>query len=229
MEDKDPQFCPIAQAADIVTESWTPLILREALMGSHRFNEFKRAIPQISPSTLSRRLTTLTEAGILEKSSSRDDARGLEYHLTEAGEELRPVIIELGKWGIRWVRRKANLGKHDAAAMMWDMKRCVDAEVLPDERFVVKIEIRGVEKRARDWWLLFEEDGNTDLCLQPPGHDVALKVVATMETWADVWLGHRPIHEAIDGGDMRLEGDRLLQDSIEDWIGLSVLAPTPRP
>lgn len=99
MEHHDAQYCPIAQAAEVIAERWTPLILRELLLGTRRYSHFQRAIPLIPPNTLSRRLATLCDAGIVTKTAAPDDARGTEYHLTQAGDELRPIIIELGKWG----------------------------------------------------------------------------------------------------------------------------------
>src|SRR5437660_164276 len=61
------QFCPVAKAAEIFAERWTPLILRELLCGSHRFGELERGLPRISRSLLSQRLRSLEEAGLIER------------------------------------------------------------------------------------------------------------------------------------------------------------------
>jgi DNA-binding HxlR family transcriptional regulator len=206
-----------------VAERWTPLILRELLMGTRRFGDFQKAIPLISPGILSGRLASLEDAGIVEKRPAPSDARGREYHLTESGEELRPIILELGRWGIRWLRRKANLQEHDAAALMWDMKRRVDLGGRSEAPLVIHFELRGVAERVRFWWLLVDHEDRVDLCMTPPGHEVALSVVASLETLADVWLGERDIKSAVACGDVLLDGDRELADSIDEWIGLSPL------
>lgn len=140
-----------------------------------------------------------------------------------------PLLSSWASGGGRWLSRKADLQEHDASALMWDVRRTVDARKLPDERLVVHFEFRGVPQAARLWWLLIEEDGSVDLCLKPPGHDVALSVVATLETMVDVWLGERALDEAVAAGDVRLTGDRRLQTTINEWLGSSLLAPTPRP
>ena len=57
-------FCPVAKAAEILTERWTPLVLRELLLGSSHFNQLRRGIPQMSPTLLSKRLQTLEEAAV---------------------------------------------------------------------------------------------------------------------------------------------------------------------
>src|SRR5262245_55451292 len=104
------QFCPVAKAAEIVAERWSLLVLRELILGSHRFNELRRGVPLMSPSLLSQRLKELEDGGVVVRHSTSSD-RGTEYHLTEAGKELGPIIVSLGQWGARWV--KGNLQPED--------------------------------------------------------------------------------------------------------------------
>src|SRR6185437_11640449 len=95
------QFCPVAKAAEIFAERWTPLILRELLLGSHRFSEIEAGVPRMSKSLLAQRLRFLQRAGLIERRLGVD-GRGPEYHLTPAGEELWGVVEQLGVWGQRW-------------------------------------------------------------------------------------------------------------------------------
>src|SRR5438094_7629070 len=100
------QFCPIAQAAEVLTERWTPLVIREiALTGSRRFNDIQRGVPLMSSSLLSKRLRELERAGIIER-RQRLDSKGSEYHLTAAGEELGQLFAQIGIWSERWLRRR---------------------------------------------------------------------------------------------------------------------------
>ena len=85
------QFCPVAKAAEIVAERWTPLVLRELLCGSRRFSDLHWGVPLMSRTLLAGRLEQLEDAGIVQ-SVPRPRGRGREYHLTAAGEELRPLI-----------------------------------------------------------------------------------------------------------------------------------------
>src|SRR2546429_9790949 len=99
------QFCPIAQAAEVLTERWTPLVIRElALTGSRRFNDIQRGVPLMSSSLLSKRLRQLQLAGIVER-RPRPDGKGSEYHLAPAGDELGPGFAQIGTWSARWLRR----------------------------------------------------------------------------------------------------------------------------
>ena len=61
------QFCPVAVGSEILTDRWTPVLLREFLAGSRRFNELRRGVPLMSPSLLSKRLKTLERQGIVER------------------------------------------------------------------------------------------------------------------------------------------------------------------
>ena len=96
------QFCPVAMAAEIVCSRWTALVLRELLCGSTRFNDLRRGVPLMSPTLLSKRLKELEEAGVIAAVPTAQSGVS-EYKLTEAGEDLRPVVMSLGVWGQRWV------------------------------------------------------------------------------------------------------------------------------
>ena len=80
------QFCPVALAAEVLAERWTPLVVRELLCGSVRFNDLQRGVPRMSSALLARRLKELQFSGIVK---CRRGGRGaFEYHLTPAGREL---------------------------------------------------------------------------------------------------------------------------------------------
>src|SRR4029079_2370244 len=95
------QFCPVSRGAEIFAERWTPLILRELLNGSQRFSELRLGLPRISRNLLTQRLTALASAGVIERRPAIR-GRGFSYHLTAAGEELRPVVEALGAGGYVW-------------------------------------------------------------------------------------------------------------------------------
>src|SRR6185295_6599817 len=81
------QFCPVAVASEIFAERWTPIILRELLAGSHRFNEIHRCIPLISRPLLARRLRDLEAVGVV-RSAAAQKGKTREYQLTESGREF---------------------------------------------------------------------------------------------------------------------------------------------
>jgi DNA-binding HxlR family transcriptional regulator len=214
------QFCPVAQAAEVITERWTPLVIRELLSGSRRFNDIQRGVPLMSPALLTKRLKTLELCGIIERRSLAGG--GHEYHLTQAGEELRPWVELMGVWGQRWVRRAVTPEEADPALLMWDMRRSINVERLPDKRVVVRFDFRGAPKSKRSWWLVLERP-EPDLCLKDPGFGVALTVRTDAVVLASVWVGDLDLAGAIKSGLILLEGPSRLRRAFPRWLSLSPL------
>lgn len=223
------QFCPVAQASEVVAERWTPLVLRELLCGSRRFNEVHRGVPRMSPSLLSKRLRGLRRAGLVERCELDDGGTG--YRLTPAGEALRPVVEALGTWGKRWLRPGVRRDDLDASLLMWDLRRRVRGDALPDHRVVVHFRFRGAEKGKRRWWLVLEPGEQPDLCLHDPGYGVNLTVDADLATFTEVWLGDLPLAEALDrddGSAVELTGPTHLRRAFPSWLRLSLFAGVER-
>jgi DNA-binding HxlR family transcriptional regulator len=97
-----PRECSVARTLDIVGEKWALLAVREVFLGDRRFDEMVRrtGAPR---DTLAARLRTLTAAGILDRRQYSDHPARFEYHLTEAGRDLYPVIQTLMRWGDRYL------------------------------------------------------------------------------------------------------------------------------
>ncbi len=90
--------CPIARSLDHIGEWWSILILREAMMGCTRFDDFQKHL-DIATSTLTKRLATLVESGLLERRLYCERPQRYEYILTDKGRDFRPVILSLLAWG----------------------------------------------------------------------------------------------------------------------------------
>lgn len=218
------QFCPVAKASEIVAERWTPLILRELISNSNRFNDIHRGVPLMSKSLLSKRLKDLEHAGIVvRREIPGEGVSG--YYLTEAGEALRPLIIALGEWGQRFVRSNFEHQELDPSLLMWDIRRLVRADRLPRGRTVIEFEFTDQKSAQRRWWLLKQPDTEEiDLCLHHPGYDVDLFVRSELETMTRVWMGDLDVAAALRSRALTLEGSSSLRLSFQDWIGLSIFA-----
>jgi DNA-binding HxlR family transcriptional regulator len=92
--------CPIARSLERVGEWWSILLLRDALHGLSRFDEFQKSLG-IAPNMLTRRLNGLVDAGLLERHRYNDHPPRDEYRLTERGRDFRPVVLSLLAWGNR--------------------------------------------------------------------------------------------------------------------------------
>lgn len=97
------QFCPLTRAVEILGERWTILIVRELLLGAKRFSDLKAALNGISPSVLADRLGSLEERGLVRRGELPPPAASAVYELTEGGLATRPLLIELTRWGMRFL------------------------------------------------------------------------------------------------------------------------------
>jgi DNA-binding HxlR family transcriptional regulator len=92
--------CPIARSLERVGEWWSILILRDAFAGMTRFDEFQTSLG-IATNTLTRRLSDLVEAGLLDRKPYSARPLRYEYHLTERGRDFQPVLVAMLAWGNR--------------------------------------------------------------------------------------------------------------------------------
>lgn len=214
------QFCPLAQAAQLLCERWTLLIVRELIAGSTRFSELKRGVPKMSPSLLSSRLKQLVDAGVIRQGGNRGN---YSYELTPAGAELRPVIEIMGAWGHRWARSNLHKGDLDAGLLMWDMRRSVDPAVYPEQRVVVRFEYPDAPRGARDWWLVAEK-GEVDLCLKDHGYDVDVMIKCSLKTMTEVWICQRRFRDAVRHGDIVVTGKAKYTNKLQEWLRSSPLS-----
>ena len=98
----EPRACSIARTLDVVGEKWALLAVREVFLGNRRFDQMVRrtGAPR---DTLAARLRTLTGAGILERRQYSEHPARFDYHLTDAGRDLYPVIVTLMRWGDQYL------------------------------------------------------------------------------------------------------------------------------
>lgn len=214
------QFCPVAMAAEIICSRWTALVLREMLCGSTRFNDLRRGLPRMSPTLLSKRLKELVGAGVITTSQSKGV---VEYKLTKAGEDLREIIMSLGVWGQRWVESSLSLKNLDPSLLMWDMRRNLVPDPLPQRRCTVKFTYPELRGPRNSYWLVIE-NGGVDLCEVDPGFDVDLYIRSSLHSMTAVWMGHSTLKSEIDAGNIVLTGDKSIARSMHSWLGLSPFA-----
>ena len=211
-------FCPVAKAAEILTERWTPLVLRELLLGSHHFNQLRRGIPQMSPTLLSKRLQTLEEAGLISRQSG--DNGHWEYHPTQAAREARPIIDAMGYWGHKWARSQLTPNELHAGRLMWNMRRSFDLKHIPCD-FVLYIEI--ADARQKRWWFVVKKE-EADLCWNDPGFEVDISLYASLLTLVQIFIGDQPLLRACELGKIEIDGPSHLVKSMPAWFPRSKYA-----
>ena len=217
------QFCPVSMAAEVFCSRWTPLVLRELLSGTTRFNDLRRGVPRMSPALLSKRLKELEKAGIV---SVARNGGTVEYSLTPAGEDLRDVVMGLGFWGARWVESQLSLRNLDPSLLMWDMRRHLVLEPLPDRKCTIQFQYPELPSAKQNFWLVVD-GGIVDLCAFDPGFEIDLLVRSPLRTMTAIWMGIAKLRQEIEAGNLELHGDPSIAGAMQQWLGLSPFAKAP--
>lgn len=219
------QYCPLALAAELLCERWTILVVSRLIDGCRRFNEIHRGVPKMSATLLTQRLGQLEHAGLVVRRPLQT-GRGHEYLLTEAGEELGPIVMDMAIWGQRFARDMV-LDDLDPAFLAWSMHTRLDTEAMPEGRTVMEFTFTGTPTEFRRFWLV-HEGGAVDMCLKHPGFNVDIEVHADIRRFVEAWRGFRDLRRDMASGKIRVNGPSELCRALPDWLRLSALAPYDR-
>ena len=212
------QFCPVAMAAQVLCERWMPLVLRELMYGSTRFNEIARGVPLMSRALLTARLRELEAAGVVRKDRGH-------YRLTDGGEALRPIVEQMGLWAQYWLKGGLADQDLDDKLLMWSLRRSLRLPAGIGRRLVLRFDFHGLPRAARvlrrSWWLLAQEPGEVEICVKDPGFDIDVVVVADLRSFTEVVLGHRALAGAMREGRVSLQGHPALLRGLRQWLPLN--------
>jgi DNA-binding HxlR family transcriptional regulator/putative sterol carrier protein len=207
------QYCPVSRAVDLLGERWTMLIMRDLLIGTSHFNDLARGLPGLSRSLLTKRLRRLEHAGLVERLDGQ-------YHLTEAGDALRPIVFGLGEWAARYIFGDPQPLELDAELLVWWMHKRIDPGKLPDRRTVLQVHFADDPRR---YWIVIDAQGPS-VCDIDPGFEVDVTIRADVDTLHRVWLGREPMTHAMRAGRLAFEGPRALTRRMPDALQLSRIA-----
>jgi DNA-binding HxlR family transcriptional regulator/putative sterol carrier protein len=207
--------CAAAHALDLVGERWALLVVRELLLGPKRFTDLRSGLPHASPNVLAQRLRDLEVAGVVRRGKLPPPAASKIYELTEWGQDLEPVIIALGRWGVRSPTKPpdAELG---VDSLILSFRTMFD----PDraEGLDASYEFRIGEGRFR----AEVAEGRLEI-----ERGTAEQPDATIESDAGTLAGlvydDLELGDALSSGDLRIKGDR---EAVERYLALF---PLPEP
>jgi DNA-binding HxlR family transcriptional regulator len=194
------QLCGIATALDLIGDRWTPLVVRDLLLGPLRFGDLAEGLPGIGTNTLAARLKHLEAAGVVHRRLLPLPERGTAYELTAYGRELEPILLALGRWGTKSMGR-------------------LPADVASRSRWLVAAMLAFRDERQRvahpTTWELRLNDGSytvraegTSLAVAAGAPDRADLVVTTGDDTLHRLLTRRLAPaEALATGAVELEGD----------------------
>jgi DNA-binding HxlR family transcriptional regulator len=218
------QYCPIALASEVIAERWTPLIVRELVLGGRRFNEIDRGLPGISRSLLKQRLDHLERKGVVER-VELTHGRGHEYRLTPAGRDLEGVLLAVGEWAVRWMFSEPEPRNVDPVSLTWWMSRRLVADEVPEDRTVVQFDYGGEDPTRI--WIVFDR-GDASVCTDPPGFDSDVVVTTEPVALMRVFSGITSYSHALESGAISLAGPPRLTRAVPRWFAWSPFAPAVR-
>lgn len=212
------RFGPLATATDVLADRWTPLVVRELLLGSTRFNRIAHGLPGISRSLLVQRLERLERDGLLLRVPS-PVGRGREYHLTPMGRSLAAPLAALGQWTLDW---GAELGgaTTETVTVTRRIQALLVADRLPDARVVIQIDHTSPD-RASHWVVV--ERRSPSMATRHPGFDVDVHLGADTGVLAALCEGRTSWRAAVARGELTTHGSTVLRRAVPRWFDF----PTP--
>lgn len=210
------EACGIPRALDRIGERWALMVVRELLLGPKRFTDLKTGLPGASPNVLAQRLRDLEAAGVVRRGKLPPPAASKIYELTEWGRDLEPVIIALGRWGVRSPTKPpdAELG---VDSLILSFRTMFDPEQA--KGFGASYEFRLGEARFR----AEVAEGRLEIERGTAEAPDATFVETEAGTLAALIYDDLELDDALSSGDLRIEGDR---DVVERFL---TLFPLPEP
>lgn len=208
------EYCPIACGVDILGDRWTPLVIRELMIGARGFNEIHRGIPRVSRNLLAQRLRELERRGLVTHQASQPGHPG-SYELTAPGQALTPIVWAMGHWAAEWIFGDPTDADCDGLSLIWRTHQFAVPAKLPQTRTVVHVVLTGAG--GAEGWLDIERPAIT-VCKDDQGLtvDLALEAdTAHMQRWL---IGLVPFRDLITNHHARFLGPSRLAKAFPTWF-----------
>lgn len=207
--------CASSHALDLVGERWALLVVRELVLGPKRFTDLRAGLPTISPNVLTQRLDELELAAVVRRRQLPPPAGVWVYELTEWGQELGPIMMELGRWGARSPTLPRGLPLSiDSLILSFRAMFDEDAAAGLDARYELRMGAYRFDARIDDGQLKIGR-GNAD---RP---DAIIE--SDPDTLAAIAYDGRKLDEALRAGDVTIEGNKA---AVKRFLSLFTL-PEP--
>jgi DNA-binding HxlR family transcriptional regulator len=218
-------LCPISRACEILEPRWTIQILSELWGGSTRFNDIRRGVGNISSALLSKRLKDMEAAGLVERIANRSTGL-VDYIRTERAIKLEPALNLLAEWAQCNIDADIALRGTDISALMWGLRRKIDASEMPRRRAVIRFHFNDNPRPDYPTYWLVVEPGSTlpELCTSDPGRDIDLFVETNSVSLGAIFTGRSGFDREIESGGLYLSGDTGLARTIGRWLQISEYA-----
>lgn len=191
------QFCALARALDHIGDRWTLLIIRDLLDGARSFRSLQDSLAGVSPNLLLDRLRRLTEDGLVERSQAPRRSKDVTYALTVEGRSIEPVVLELIRWGARYMGSGPREDRIDPAWTVLALRALLDGPSPSEYRAAT------VHLDVGRYPITIATDGQLRRVEAGHAGSAAASVVASMPAILAIASGQRPMTDL----DKFVEGD----------------------
>lgn len=216
-------ICALSKACEVVEPRWTLLILNQMWSGYSRFSDLRRAVGNISPGVLSKRLSEMERLGLIERIEDR--AKGtVNYVRSPAAIELEAAMDALSVWAQRNIDAEVALADTNLSQLMGYIGQHLVREALPQRRVVIRFHFSDEPGPYKTWFFVVDPGTPCDVCVSMPDLDIDLYVETTKVSLHAVGSGRSTIAREIEAGRMFVTGDPLLKRSMTQWLPRSYYA-----
>lgn len=212
------EACPVSMATSILAERWTIQIIREMFLGSTKYSQFQKFMPNISPTLLKNRLSSLEANGIIIRKKTATRGR-YDYFLTPSGKALGPVITEMGKWGMRYARSGMTEKENTVYGLMRDLSGALDISELPGCDITVQFNFTDNVGNSKQFINI--QNGKIQVCSKDLGFEVDVYITSTIKHMTKIWYGELSMSTAMEENKMTVIGNIEYTNNIQKWLRIS--------
>ncbi len=212
------EACPVSMATSILAERWTLQIIREMFLGSTKYSQFQKYMPNISPTLLKNRLRTLEDHGIIIRKKTATQGR-YDYYLTPSGKALGPILTEVGKWGMRFANSGMTEKENTVYGLMRDLSGALDIGELPSCNVTLQFNFADNSESPKQYINI--HNGQAQFCSQNMGFEVDVYITTTLKDMTKIWYGELAMPKAIEDEKMIVVGNSQYIRNITKWLRIS--------
>jgi DNA-binding HxlR family transcriptional regulator len=216
-------ICALSKACEVIEPRWTLLVLNQMWSGYSRFSDLRRAVGNISPSVLSKRLAEMERMGLVERVEDR--ARGtVDYFRTQLAIDLEPAMDALAIWAQQNIEADVALATSDLSQMMWVYGRQIKTALFPERRVVMRFHFSDEAGPYKTYYVVVEPGSACEVCVVLPDVDIDLYVELNKVSLNAIFLGRSNVAREIEAGRMFVTGDAMLRRTMQQWLPHSIYA-----
>lgn len=201
-------------------ERWTLLVIRELLLGQKRFSDLLDGLPGIGDNILAQRLKSLQEAGLIRRTVLPPPAASTVYELTPLGQELKPAVLELARWGLHFLGEPRQDDYFRVGWLLGGIQAAFNADAAAgvDETYEFRVDHQVFHVHVCDRQIEVA---------QGTAHRPDVVITSDADTFCEIGCGRLDAAQALSEGRFQVEGDPAAAARCAEIFGAAMRAQTP--